>query len=507
MAKGRRLPAALLLVLAPACRAELKFTPVVDLRESYTDNVNLSSAAQAQSQWLTDLSPGFELSDNNQRVQLRAAYRQHLFYSTNRDLPNTQHSQAQATLDGKAAVIQDLFYFDASGTISQQAVSAFGPPVLDNGYSTNNRTEVKTFRASPSLRHNFAAFAQTELRYTRDTVSSSQNGLGNSNGNSLNASVTSGPAFHALSWGLQYFRQVLHDSITPNSTMQTTSGNVSYPLSTTFSLTANGGYDKNQYQSVGAATAGKFWLGGINWEPSGRSSLAASVGRHYFGKTVSLKASHRSRGTVWSLNYDDAVTTSRSNFLLPATIDTATLVDRMLSASIPDPIQRALAVQAYLQATGLPPSLADSVNYLSNRYFRQKQFQAAVAYKANHSTVMFTLADTRRQGLSLLETDSLLLGSINGALNDNTHQTSASVQWSLQLSSRTAFNASLTNTHIDSNDTGISSRNTAARLMLNQQIGARLSGALEVRHVMGSSGLSVGNYKENGLAASLNLKL
>lgn len=497
----------MLLVLAPASRAELKFTPVVNLRESYTDNVNLTSAAQAQSQWLTDLSPGFELSDNNQRVQLRATYRQHLFYTPNHDIPNTQHSQAQALLDGRAAVIQDLFYFDAYGAISQQAVSAFGPPVLDNGYTTNNRTRLKTFRVSPSLRHNFGSFAQTEVRYTRDSVSSDQNGLGNSSSNSLSASVAGGPAFHALNWGLQYFRQVVHDSITPNSSMQTTSGNVKYALSQTFSLTGNGGYDKNEYQSVGDATAGKFWTGGFNWEPSGRSSLAASMGRHYFGKTFNLKASHRSRGTVWSLNYDDSISTTRSNFLLPATIDTAALVDRMLAATIPDPIQRALAVQAYLHATGLPPSLADSVNYLSNRYFRQKQFQAAVAYKANHSTVMFSLVDTRRLGLSAFESDSLLLGSSNGTLNDNTHQIGASVQWNLQLTARTAFNASLTNTHIDSIDTGISSRNTAVSLMLNQQIGARLTGALEVRHVMGSSGLSVGNYKENGVAASLNLQL
>jgi hypothetical protein len=49
------------------------------------------------------------------------------------------------------------------------------------------------------------------------------------------------------------------------------------------------------------------------------------------------------------------------------------MLDRLFSATISDPIVRAQAVQAYIAATGLPPSLANNINYLSNRYMREKR--------------------------------------------------------------------------------------------------------------------------------------
>jgi len=511
MVKGRRAPAAaLLLALAPACRAELKFAPVVDVRETYTDNVNLAPSAQARSQFLTEVAPGFGLDDDTSHLQLHAAFRQHLFYTPNSDIPGTQRSQSQGSLDAKSMLVQDLLYLDATGSVSQQAVSAFGAPVLDNGYTTNNRTKVKTYMVSPSLRHDFGQFASGELRATRDSVDAGSTGFGNTKGNSVSASLGSGASFRTLGWGLQFYRQVLHDnqaSQTPSSSTQSSSATVRYALGPTLTLTGNSGYDKNNYPADGGTTAGKFWLGGFEWGPSSRSSLAASVGRRYFGKTATMKASHRSRGTVWSMSYDDSISTTRSNFLLPASISTSAMLDRLFAATIPDPVVRAQIVQAYIAATGLPPSLADSVNYLSNRYFRQKQLQAAVAYQSTHSTAMFSLFDTRREAVSQFQSDSELLGTSLSGLNDNTHQIGGTLMWNVQMTSRSAVNASYTNTRIESTSTGVVTHNSAVRLMLNRQIKAKLSGTLELRHAMGSVGPIGSDYKENAVAASLNMQL
>lgn len=507
MAKARHVPAAaLLLALAPACRAELKFTPLVDVRETYSDNINLQDRANARAQWLTDVAPGFELEDNSPNLKLRAAYRQHLFYTPNKDLPNTQNSQSQGALDANAALVKDLFYLDASGSVSQQETSAFGAPVLDNGYTTTNRTTVRTYRVSPYLHHNFGAFASADVRYTRDSVSSNNNGLGDSKGNSVSLGLNSGLAFTRLGWGLQYYRQVLHDTRGGNSVSESASANLRYVLGPTLNLTASGGYDSYDYPTLNNATAGRSWSGGFEWVPTSRTSVRASIGRHYYGKSGSLLASHRSRATVWTVSYDDSVSNTRSNFLLPAAVDTAALLDRLLSSSITDPVLRALAVKAYIQSTGLPPALADSVNYLSNRYFRQRQLQAAVAYQSSHSLATFSVFDTRRQALSLFQSDSLLLGGNSSALNDDTHQIGASLMWNVQLSSRTSVNASLAHTNVESTSLGFSTRNSVARLMFSRQLGSKMAATVEVHHAIGSVGVGAGDYKENAVSVSLSTK-
>jgi uncharacterized protein (PEP-CTERM system associated) len=50
-------------------------------------------------------------------------------------------------------------------------MSAFGP-VSDNPYSDSNRSEVRNYRVSPYLMHQFGAFATAQLRYTHDLVDS-----------------------------------------------------------------------------------------------------------------------------------------------------------------------------------------------------------------------------------------------------------------------------------------------------------------------------------------------
>jgi uncharacterized protein (PEP-CTERM system associated) len=174
-----------------------------------------------------------------------------------------------------------------------------------------------------------------------------------------------------------------------------TSSNAGRPAlrySPQLNLTASVGYDSYDYQP-GRTYRRAQLVAGFDLDAVARTSLNASFGHRYFGKTGSLAASHRSRHSVWSINYSDAVTTTRQQFLLPSTIDTAAMLDTLFSARFRTRSLRQQAVQAYLQATGLPPSLANNVNYLSNRYMRQKQLQAAVAFNWAHSSLVLAVPD------------------------------------------------------------------------------------------------------------------
>jgi uncharacterized protein (PEP-CTERM system associated) len=502
-------PLALLALLAsPACRADWKFTPSVALTETYTDNVALTSAEQAKSEFVTDLAPTLSIANDGPRLKLQASYQMHGYAYSDRQVANTNRSQRHLEANAKAKLVEDLLYFDGAASINQQAVSAFGPQVNDNGYASTNRTEIKTYRLSPYLTHRFGSSADMMLRYTRDSVESGNRALGDSKGDSADLSINSGAAFRTIGWGLDYNRQQVDNTVAHESSAETALASLRYRYSPQLSLTANGGYDKYDYQSLGGKTRGKNWSYGLIWTPSLRTSVQASAGKRYFGSTYTLAANHRSRSTVWSVNYNDAVTTTRTQFLLPSTIDTASMLDRLFRASFPDPVARQQAVDAYIRATGLPASLADSINYFSNRYILQKQLQASAAFNGAHSTLVLSVFNTRRSALSLQQTDSALLGSSLSTLNDDTKQLGASALFNLILSSRSAVNLALTSARTESISTGLTDHNRAVRLALTRQLKPKLRGALELRHVQGGNAALGGRtYRENAVSASISMQL
>jgi uncharacterized protein (PEP-CTERM system associated) len=507
---GRRvllpLAAALALAFAPAARAELKFVPGVTLTETWTDNVNLGTPEQAHREFITDLAPSFALYENSRRLQLSALYQFHAFAYSDKTAPNIRNSERQLQAAMHALLVDEFLFLDANAMRGQQAISAFGPQLAGNGYTTANRTEVSSWRVSPYLVHRFGSGADLQLRYTRDALETSTAGFGNTHGDTVSLNLASNRA-QRLGWDLHYERQNLSDRIGGDSQSTNLVADLRYQLKPGLSVLAGGGYDQYDYQALGGRTRGRSWNTGFEWNPSPRTSLSASTGRRYYGASHALTAVHRSRHTVWSINYNEAVTTTRAQFLLPATIDTVDLLDRMFIPTIPDPVARRQAVDAYLKATGLPASLANDVNYLSNRYLLQKQFQASAAFSGARSVLIVSVFDTRRNALSLQQADSQLLGSTLTSLNDNVHQRGVSASFNYRLSSRSQATALASAGNTDSLSTGIRQNNRMLRLGLTRQFQRKMNGSLELRRVQGGLGAASGHYTENAVAATLSMTL
>lgn len=501
------LPAALSALLAAPARADWKITPTVDLRGTYTDNIALATDDKKQGRFVAEVTPGLTVLNNTPRLKLRARYQLHYYGYDDDGVENARHVQSSLLSDVNAILIDDLLYFDGNASIADQAVSAFGPQVNYSGYSGVNRERIKTWRVSPYLRHSFGPAASAMLRYTRDSVQGGNSGLSNSNGDTLAFNLNSGPLFRRIGWGLYASYQRLHDNVADNTNVKLAGANLRFRLSDSFSLTASGGYDEYDYQTVGDPIKGKNWSGGFDWTPSSRSSLRATAGKRYFGDSYLLDAHHRSRRSVWTVNYTDAVTTTREQFLLPATVDTVTVIDRLFTADIPDPVQRRMAVEAYIRAAGLPNALAESVNYFSNRFILQRQLQLSSSFNMARTTLILTAFKTRREALSSFEADGALSGPSSGNFNDNTTQTGASALFNMRLTSRSSANLSLTTARSQSITTDLETRNTALRLALTRTFSPRLSGSAEVRHTTGNRFAGSASYKENAMSASLSLKL
>ncbi len=508
------LPLAAGLAAAFPAHAAWDFTPMATARATYSDNVTLRADDQAESGMVLQLTPGFQLVNRSQRFDFRLNYALNLFtYSGSRPNGAQRHSQ---DLNGNlnSRLVEDLLYLDASAAVRQQAVSAFGPLQSGNDYVSNNRNEVRSYRVSPYLVHRFGAFANGELRYSRDSVSTDHIGMRRSDGNTVSAQLVSGPTFRRFGWDARVARSVVEEQLPTgvnSSNEQTTSSKTAnlglrYAASPQLNVGVFGGYDDYDFSGLGGAQSGAAYGANLQWTPSARTSLQASAGHRFYGPSYSLALQHRSRGTMWNVSYNDAVSTSRSQFLLPQAIDTAAMLDNLFRAQISDPLLRAAAVQAYMQQAGLPPSLASSINFFSNRYSLQKQLSASVAWQLARTTSMFSLYKSRREMLSSQQVDNSLLGSSLAIYNDNTEQAGAMVSVSYRPGAQTVVTLTGNAINVKSLAATQTNHHRDVRLNLARTYSPRVSGSVELRHVKGSAGLGGQQYTENAVTAVLTSK-
>lgn len=530
----------ILLLSQQAIAADWKLTPSLDLEETYSDNIRLAPRGGEKSDWVTQVNPGVSLTGTGPHLKAHVTYRmQNIFYANDSSQRKTNH---QLSAGATAELVNDFLFLDGNASISQQNISLFGPQAADNTNITGNRASVTTYSISPYLRHRFGEIASSELRYTHDEVRTRVGGLSNSKGDSILFRLNSGPAFSRLGWGLHYNKQITGYSNNPTADTETLSGDLRFSITSQFSLTATAGYEKynyisttgtkpedrfrtagfswtpstkisiqaskgiyetNNYLSTGTKPEERFWTARFSWTPTARTSIEASTGHKFFGKTHSLAASHRSHNTVWSLNYSEDITTTHSQFLIPATINTANFLDQLWTPSIPDPVLRQQFIDSFIQNNGLPTSLANSVNYLTNRIFLQKQLQASVALNSAKSTLILSAFDTLREAQTAQTMDSLLFGTSNLVLNDNTKQIGGNALWNWRFSPRTNINASTGYTKSRSISTGLTNNTRMMRLGMTSQFRPKLNGSVNLRRTLQHSNQIGGGYQENAITASL----
>ncbi|HEY0491359.1 MAG TPA: TIGR03016 family PEP-CTERM system-associated outer membrane protein [Telluria sp.] len=497
--------APLALLVSQAAGAAWKFAPEIEAKEIFTDNARRTVSSRNESAWITEITPGLKVSNYGPRIRFDALYQLHYFIGPSDANGDNTRSYSELAARLSAALVDDWLYFDGSASISQQAVSAFGPRVT-RAYGNENAAEVRTWRASPYLRHRFGNTATAELRYEVDSVETGRSGLGNSDGQTASVRINSGRRFGDLGWNVFARERRIDDELTPETSEANALFGLRYSIGRTFALTGDVGYDKYDYGALGGVNEGRSWSAGMIWTPGVRTRIEANAGRHFYGDSYFLSANHRTRATAWSVNYSDSVTNTRSQFLLPSTVDTASMLDSLFLSAFPDPEERRQAVDAYIRATGLPPTLADSINYFSNRYFLQKQFRAAVVLRGARSRMVLSAHAMKRDALSSAVADSALLGPSLLNLNDNTKQHGASALWSYRLNSGMDLNTGLEANRTESLTTGRVGNHTTARVALNRQFDRRLSGMVEVRRETGPASAFTGKYTENSVSAAVTMR-
>jgi uncharacterized protein (PEP-CTERM system associated) len=182
----------------------------------------------------------------------------------------------------------------------------------------------------------------------------------------------------------------------------------------------------------------------------------------------------------------DISTYPQQIFAAPAGGDVAALLDAAFTTRIPDPVQRAEAVQAFMAASGLPATLQSPLNYYVQQVWLYDQQSATFTLLGVRNSTAFTLYNRKQEVIS--GATGVVLPPPFGQLNNNT-QRGGAITFSHQLTPLTNFNATATRYKTESLDP-FTNKSTTNRFLL--AVGTRLSPKTD-----GFAGLTYTDFTSN----------
>ncbi|HEB55848.1 MAG TPA: TIGR03016 family PEP-CTERM system-associated outer membrane protein [Gammaproteobacteria bacterium] len=455
----------LLSVCMVAEAASWRFSPSLELAETYSDNITLRPAGKERSDYVTEVTPGFGLSADGRRLNLALNYRwQGLYYARDNE-KNSSYHQLGAGMDG--TLVDDLFFVDAHARY-RQTLAVAGAAVGQGAIaSTGNLQNILTTSVSPYLRRKLGGWAETELRYTQSSVLYSNNNDRDSFSNGVDFRLAGRRAVTRWSWAVNYHAQSIDYRATEQAGVTTRQGDLQlgYRLSSRLGLNGQFGREENEYPRAAStpAPAGNFWDMGLDWQPNPRIQVSLGGGKRYYGSNWRLNLSHRGRRTTLRATYSEGLTTRR---------------------------RYQLALQ--LDDVGLPIIDVDTGSLLlevlpRDEIYLRRRAQLNYSYATRRSTTSFSLYQEWRE-YQERRIDETVRG--------------AGVAWQWAPGRRVDFSVG-TDFVLNGSSIRQDDRRLAGHATLTRKLGRYMDARLEARHTRRDGG---SDYTENLLTARLTLR-
>src|SRR6185369_1938814 len=264
--------------------------PRVTLTETLTDNVAINrTATSKKSDLITELAPGIRIEARTARLKGYFDYAlRGQFYA------QTDNNQTQNSLNtfGTLEAVDNWLFMDFSGTIAQQAISAFGAQSPDNSTINNNSTETATYRLSPYIRGQFAGTVDYLLRYNLSTTRSDGANLANVDLAQWVGQLKGSTPFQNLRWTIDGNQQTSEYSTGRKTEAETLRARGTYTLHPQFRVSLSGGRESNNYASQEQETHNTHGYG-FDWNPPERTQLSAFKEKRFFGDGHNVSFNHR----------------------------------------------------------------------------------------------------------------------------------------------------------------------------------------------------------------------
>lgn len=470
----------------------ISIVPRISFTETLTDNVRLTHTGQ-QSELITEISPGIRIDMEGARVKGYVDYAlNEIVYAQNSSPSRTQNAlNALGTLEA----VDDWAYVDFSGSISQQAVSAFGTPSIDNTSINANRAEVSSYRISPYVRGRLGDMASYEARYSRAITNSdaaAASGIATADGM---AKISGDSAFRNLGWSADASQQRVDYSAGRPTESDRLNLGLSYTITPQLRVFASAGREANNYTSFDKQSYDTNGFG-VNWSPSEMTRLSASRDRRSFGDAHSVSFERRTARTVWRFTDSKDVLATPSQVGVGSLGSIYDLLYSQFASLEPNAAARAQLVNAYLQANGISPNAVVISSFLTSAVSLQRRQDLSFALLGVRSTL--TLIATRSEGTRL---DTVSAGFDDFNSSAVIRQRGFSVNFAHRLTPDYSLGVLLS----QQNTSGESSlQDTTFRFFnvnVTGKVGKRATASAGFRHVVSSS--STVPYVENAITGNL----
>ena len=487
-----------------ALAAKWDVVPTLSVAETYTDNVSLVPDASKQDDWITQVVPGISIAATGAGSRFNATYAPEIIYYARARGQRDDQVFQRGNVVGNAELAKQLLFVDAGAKVDQYNPSLQAPLTTSNVSATGNRSTVKTYFASPYLRHDFGSDVHAEARFTESVVNSDDaSTLSNSVADRINLRLNSGPAYKLLTWNLDYVRENIDFDSAQDISSEVVTAGARRLITPTVGLLAQVGYDYYKSGDIAPASEGPSWSVGLDWTPSPRTRLAVAGGHRFFGDAYLLDFSHRTRLTAWSAAYNQSVTTTRSDLFNPSTTSTIGYLDTLFSTQFPDPATRQKVVEDFIARTGLPQGLSAPTNFFTNQLFLVKRWQASAGILGVRNVL---IANVFKETSEALIANSVQPSTGDFAASNTVIQTGTSLLWNWRITAQNAWN--LGGAYIRNEFPGSSRIDnlTFLGMGLTQQFQPRLYGSLNYRRQQNDSNQSAFSYTENAVFATLRMR-
>lgn len=321
-AGGARLAVALVLGVLPAVAPALDwtFSPFASVTETWSDNIDLEPEDEAESGFLTTLSPGFAVSGSGARLQADLGYSLSAVIGHGGDDSGEIFHNLNG--DARAEMVERILFLDLGARASQSIEDLREAGGSDLTAGNDDLTQNYGVTVAPRLENRLGRFADSSLRYAHERVWFEDDD-GDERAHTADWSLTSGPMFQFTRWSAQASYEDVEstdDSATSSTdgTLAETSFTLRQALTPRFEVNATGGYEENDLGDVDEASElsgdqdGAFWDVGIRWRPTRRLTLEAGGGERFFGRSLRGRLDYQGRRLALNISYSESLADNRS---------------------------------------------------------------------------------------------------------------------------------------------------------------------------------------------------
>ncbi|SFC65898.1 uncharacterized protein, PEP-CTERM system associated [Polaromonas sp. OV174] len=465
--------------------------PRVSITETLTDNVNLSSASK-KSALITEVSPGIRMNIAGARLKGYFDYALNQILYSEGASPN--RSQNALNTFGTLEAIDNWAFIDLSGSISQQAVSAFGTQSIDNTSVNANRTEVSNYRISPYVRGRLGDWASYDARYSRAVTNT--DAAGTSGFTTVDGVVNfkGDSAFTKLGWSADVSQQRVDFNAGRATDADRFSLGLFYSITPQLKVSANAGREANNYTTLDKQNFSTSGVG-VDWSPSEMTRLSASRDRRSFGDAHRLSFEHRTARTAWRFSDIKDASATPNQTVVGSLGSIYDLLYSQFASLEPNPTARAQLVNAFLLANGISPNAVVVSSFLTSALSLQRRQDLSFALLGVRDTITFIATKSESSRL-----DTVSTGVDDFNRSDVVRQRGFSVNYAHRLTPDFSLGVLAS----QQRTSGVSSLQDSTIRFLNVSItgkvGKQATVSVGVRHVI-SRGTSP--YVENAITANL----